>query len=144
MQRVRNLPKSREKWQGLPNLEHPWKAISCDNSHPQSQAHGPAIITAIESLERALSPVSRINTLDPTQQVKGLEGGKEGCPLCPNVNKWPKGNDCYSLKCCYFSALHFKEGMKLDERGIMQDKKRGCYVAAFFHFLFLLFTLLNR
>lgn len=48
---------------------------------------------------------------------------ERGCPLCPNVNKWPKGNDCHSLKCCYFSALHFKEGMKLDERGIMRDKK---------------------
>lgn len=48
---------------------------------------------------------------------------ERGCPLCPNVNKWPKGNDCHSLKCCYFSALHFKEGTKLDERGIMRDKK---------------------
>lgn len=61
---------------------------------------------------------------------------ERGCPLCPNVNKWPKGNDCHSLKCCYFSALHFKEGMKLDERGIMRDKKRGCCVSAFLRSFF--------
>lgn len=76
MQRARNQAKSREKWQGPPNLEHPWKAISCDNSHPPSAARGPAIIAQLSRAERVLSPVSRINTLDPTQQVKGLEGGK--------------------------------------------------------------------
>lgn len=67
---------------------------------------------------------------------------ERGYPLCPNVNKWPKGNDCHSLKCCYFSALHFKEGMKLDERGIMRDTKKG--VVAFLPFCVNFFWKLGR